>query len=120
MDFINEFGFDVLKGKGREFQGWLRENEKTLAQEAPEGWEYIGTYAAVVSTEKAAGDYRQLWRHHSYGAMDAWAEEMQKDTPFARLVDEMGRRFIDQERGARFSQTVMKAVIDASIWGEEE
>ncbi len=118
MDFINEFGFDVPKGKSREFQEWLRENEKALAQEAPEGWEYVGTYAVVVSTEKESGDCRQLWRHHSYAAMDAWAAEMRKDTPFARLVDEMGKRFVDQDRGARSSQTIMKAVIDASIWGE--
>jgi hypothetical protein len=119
MEFISEFGFDVKKGKSHEFQEWLRENEKTLAQEAPEGWEYIGTYAAVISTEKFAGDFRQLWRHHSYGAQDTIAAAMLSGSTFAKLVDEMTERFTDQERGARESQTIMKSVIDVSFFGEE-
>ena len=68
MDFISEMGFDVIKGRAKEFQQWLAKNEQKLTQSAPEGWEYLGTYAVVISTEKEAGDYRQLWRHHSYGA----------------------------------------------------
>jgi hypothetical protein len=117
MDFVNEMGFDVKQGKAREFQEWLREHEKEFAEEAPEGWEYIGTYAVVLSTEKA-GDFRQLWRHHSYAAMDTWAAAMQEGGPSAALYDEMFMRFVDQERGAPFSQSIYKAVVDASIWGE--
>lgn len=118
MDFISEFGFDVITGKGKEFQEWLAANEEKLAQGAPKGWEYIGTYAAVISTEKEAGDYRQLWRHQSYADQDTFAAAMREGGLFAQLMDESATRFIDQERGARFSQSILKAVVDTSIWGE--
>jgi len=118
MDFISEMGFDVVKGKAIEFQRWLADNEDKLTQSAPEGWEYIGTYAVMISTEKEAGDYRQLWRYHSYGAQDTFAAAMRGDGPFAKLNDEMTTRFWDQDKGAHYSQSVLKAVVDASFWGE--
>lgn len=118
MDFISEIGFDVIKGKAKEFQQWLSNNEAKLAQGAPEGWEYFGTYAAVISTEKEAGDYRQLWKHHSYGAQDTFAAAMRDGGPIAQLMDEMTTRFIDVEKGAHSSQSILKAVVDTSIWGE--
>lgn len=118
MNFISEWGFDVKLGKSADFQEWLRSNEEELGREAPEGWEYIGTYAAIVSSEKEAGDFRQFWRFDSYGAMDAWAEAMQQGGRFAELIDEMTTSFVDQDRGARRSQSIHKSVVDAAIWGE--
>jgi len=118
MDFLNEFGFDVIRGKTHEFQEWLGEHEKELAHEAPEGWEYVGTFAAVVSSEKGAGDFRQVWRHHTYAAMDTWAATMREGGRFAELVDEMSTRFIDQDREANWSQSIYKSVVDAAFWGE--
>lgn len=117
MDFITEMGFDVVRGTASEFQQWLVDNEAGLAESAPKGWEYLGTYAAVLSTEKDAGQFRQLWRHHSYGDQDDYAAAMQGEGSFARLNDEMAARFIDQERGAHFSQSLLKAVVDTSFWG---
>jgi len=118
MDFVHEIGFDVQKGKSRELQEWLRANEEKLRAEAPEGWEYVGTYAAVISTHKDAGEYRQLWRHTSYADMDAWAEAMRELTAFAQLYDEFTTKFVDESREARFGQTIMKSVTDISIWGQ--
>ena len=118
MDFITEMGFDVVKGKAKEFQEWLAKNGEKLGESAPEGWEYLGTYAVMISTEKEAGDYRQLWRHHSYGAQDTFAAAMRGDGPFAKLNDEMATQFMDQDKGAHFSQSLLKSVIDASFWGE--
>ncbi|HLB63103.1 MAG TPA: hypothetical protein VJN50_10325 [Actinomycetota bacterium] len=118
MDFISEIGFDAPKGKSREMQEWLRANEPKLRAEAPKGWEYIGTYAAVISTQREAGEFRQLWRHTSYADMDTWAATMREPTAFGQLFDEFSTKFIDDAREARWSQTIMKAVTDASIWGE--
>ena len=106
------------RGKPRELQEWLRANEEKLRAEAPEGWEYVGTYAAVISTHKDAGEYRQLWRHTSYADMDAWAEAMREPTAFAQLYDEFTTKFVDESREARFGQTIMKSVTDISIWGQ--
>ena len=119
MDFVFEYGFDVKKGKSKQFQEWMRANEERLAKGAPAGWEYIGTYAAVISTEKEAGEFRQLWRMESYGAQDAFAAAMSEGGEFAQAMDEMSTEFIDDERGAPFSQSIMKSVTDLSIWGEE-
>ena len=118
MDFVSVIGFDCQHGKSRELQEWLRANEPKLRSEAPKGWEYVGTYAGVLSTEKGAGDFRQIWRHDSYGAMDAWAEAMREPTAFAQLYDEFTTKFVDESRGAHFSQSLLKSVTDVSIWGE--
>jgi hypothetical protein len=112
-----EMGFDVKQGKSRELQQWLSGNEEKLAAEAPQGWEYVGTYAAVQSSEKEAGDFRQLWKMDSYGAQDRFAEAMKEGGTFARLFDEM-TELLDQDRHARFSTTVMRSVTDVAIWGE--
>lgn len=117
MEFITEMGFDAVRGNVTEFQQWLADNEQKLAASAPEGWEYVGTYAVVLSTEKEAGQFRQLWRHHSYAAQDDYAAAMKGDGVFAQLNDEMATRFIDQEKDAHFSQSVLKAVVDTSFWG---
>ena len=117
MDFITEIGFDAVRGKVGEFQQWLADHEPLLAESAPEGEEYLGTYAVVLSTEKEAGQFRQLWRHHSYGAQDAYAAAMKGDGKFATLNDEMAARFMDQEKGAHSSQSVLKTVVDTSFWG---
>ena len=118
MDFITEYGFDVPRGKSHEFQEWLRANEPKIAAETPDGWDYIGTYAVIVSTEKGSGAYRQLWRHHSYGDMDTMATSANEPSAFGQLMQEMASQFMDQERGAAESQAIYKAVVDASIWGE--
>ena len=76
MEFISEVTFDVKLGKTRDFQEWSRKNEDTIRKETPRRWEYIGTYAVIFSTEP--GQFRQLWRHDSYGAMDTFAEAMGK------------------------------------------
>jgi hypothetical protein len=118
MDFVSVIGFDCQRGKSREMSGWLEANEPKLRAEAPKGWEYIGTYAAVMSTEKDTGTFRQIWRHDSYGAMDAWAQAMREPTAFAQLYDEFTTKFIDESREAHSSTSLLKSVTDVSIWGE--
>ena len=115
MDFIAEFGFDTKQGKAHEFQKWLAENESKLAAACPEGVEYVGTYAAIFSSEKHAGGYRQFLRMESYGAQDALAAAMKEGGTFATLLDEMSE-FVDQDRAADWSNGLFKAVTDTSFW----
>jgi hypothetical protein len=56
MEFIAEFGFDIKQGKGHEFQEWLSAAESKIAAACPTGVEYVGTYAAIYSSEKHAVD----------------------------------------------------------------
>ena len=115
MDFIAELGFDVKRGKGREFQHWLSENEPQFAAACPDGVEYIGTYGVIYTSEKHAGSYRQFLRYHSYAAQDAMAAALKEDEAFAALVEEWGE-FVDFERGTNWSNGLYKAVTDMSMW----
>jgi hypothetical protein len=47
--------------------------------------------------------------------MDTWAATMHEPSAFAQLLDEFTTKFVDESRGARWSQTIMKAVTDATI-----
>jgi hypothetical protein len=82
VNFIFEFGFDAKEGKSQDLQRWLSGNEEKLAAEAPEGCEYLGTYVAVTSSEKEAGNWRSMWRLASYGAQDDLSEAMKQGGTF--------------------------------------
>ena len=118
MDFISEFGFDVQQGRSREFQAWLAENEEKLAAACPDGVEYMGTYAAIFSSEKEAGQYRGFYRLDSYGAQDNFAAALKDGGMFASLI-EQATGFLDFDRGANWSRGLHKRVTEASIWEPE-
>jgi hypothetical protein len=117
VNFIFEFGFDAKEGKSQDLQRWLSANEEKLAAEAPEGSEYLGTYVAVMSSEKEAGTWRQMWRLANYAAQDDLSEAMKQGGTFARLMDEF-TRLTDQRNDAHQSQTLLRRATNAAIWGE--
>jgi hypothetical protein len=117
MNFVYTWGFDVKQGKTREFQQWLSGNEEKLGTEAPEGNEYLGTFAAVQTSEKSAGSFVSLWRLNSYASMDRFSEAMKAGGAFARLMEEY-TEFMDQEPHANWSSWLLRRVTDAAIWGE--
>lgn len=114
MDFIQAFGYDVAHGRAAEYQQWLAANEDAWKAAMPEGTEYVGTYAAVYSTEKEAGSFFTIYRFDSYAAQDRLAEAG-KSGEFARIMGE-AMAFGDFEKGAGFSQFLLKNVNDATIW----
>lgn len=115
MDFIQTYGYDVAQGKAAEFQQWLIANEDAWKAAMPEGSEYVGTYAAVYSTEKEAGSFFTIYQLDSYGAQDRLAEAL-KSGDLARLMGE-SMAFFDFEKGAGWSQFLLKNVNDATVWG---
>jgi hypothetical protein len=117
MRFIYETGFDVKEGKTAELQRWLEANEEKLALESPQGCRYIGTYAAIYSSEKGVGDFRLLLELDNYAAQDSFAGAMKEGGAFARLFEEY-TAFTDQRNGAATSQHLLRKVTDAAIWGE--
>lgn len=116
MRFIQEFGYTVKVGQDEAQQQWLIENGEALAKSMPAGTRYIGTFAVVMSSEKNAGSYRVLFELDSYGAMDKLAA-LAKDpkSEYGRLVRE-STKFGDNDLAAPWSNTLLKDVIDASIW----
>jgi hypothetical protein len=117
MDFMLEFGFDVKQGEANDFQKWFSENESKLAAACPSGVEYIGTFGVIYSSEKHAGGFRQFLRLDSYGAQDALAAAM-REGDLATLLAE-ANQFVDQDRGADWSNGLYKAVTDLTMIARE-
>ncbi len=118
MNFMSEFGFDVKRGRGKDFQRWMGENEAKLAAACPSGTEYVGTYAVIFSSEKHSGAYRQFFRMDSYGAQDTFAAAIQEGGAFSQLFEAM-TEFVDEEREADSNNGLYKAVTAISLWGAE-
>ena len=117
MNFMFVWGFDLKQGKTAEFQKWCQANEEKLILECPPGCKYLGTYAAVNTSEKEAGGFRSLWEFENYAAQDTFSQAMKDGGTFARLVEEC-TAFMDQDNHAHWSSTLMRRVTDAAMWGD--
>jgi len=116
MRFIQEFGYTVKVGQEEAHQKWLVDNDQALAKSMPPGTRCIGTFAVVYSSEKSSGWYRTLIELDSYAAMDRLAA-LNKDpkSEYGRLLRESAR-FGDYDLAAPWSNSLLKDVIDATIW----
>lgn len=115
MRFILEQGFSVKVGMEEAYQQWMVENEAKLAAAHPKGMRYLGTYVVVFSSEKQSGSYRTLVELDSYGAMDRSAAAFKDpDTEFGSLLRDASR-FGDWDLAAPWSNSLYKAVVDATI-----
>lgn len=118
--FIQEFGYTVKVGQEEAHQRWLIDNEEKLAQAHPAGTRYIGTYAAVFTTDKQSGSYRAFIEMDSYGAMDRLAAAAKDGTgDYGRLLREISSLF-DYDLNAPWSQGLFKAVTDTTLWDPPE
>ena len=115
MRFVDMQGFCIRLDKQIEFQRWLVENEERIRKSYPAGMEYGGCYLAVFSSEKNAGEYYWLDILDSNGAMDRGAA-LNKDatSDFAKVSEEF-LQFLDANRNAGWSHTLLKSVVDATI-----
>ena len=115
MRFVEIQGFCIRLDRQVEFQNWLVENEERLRKSYPPGIEYGGIYVAVFSSEKNAGEYYGIDFLDSYGAMDrAAAAGKDPTSDWVRLSEEF-LQFVDTDRSAGSSHTLLKSVIDATI-----
>jgi hypothetical protein len=64
------FNYNIKEGRMEEFQKFIKENEKTIAKQAPKGWKYMGTYFYVLGF----GPYcaADLWECSNYADFDTW------------------------------------------------
>jgi hypothetical protein len=115
-NFIWDSGYDLKEGSTGDFVKWLSTNEAALREATPAGIDYIGTYAAVQSSEKTAGRFHTLFGANSYGDMDTFASAA-ADGEFGRLLDEMFR-FSDQSNTANGSMTTLKSATATTYWGD--
>lgn len=115
-NFVWDNGYDLKEGKTGDFVKWLSTNESALRESTPAGIEYIGTYAAVQSSEKTTGRFHTLFGASSYGDMDTFAAAAGTGE-FGRLLDEMFR-FADQGNAANGSMTILKSATATTYWGD--
>jgi hypothetical protein len=116
MRLIQEFGYTVRIGQEEAHQRWVMENDAALRTASPAGTNYIGTFVVVVSSEKQAGFYKQLIGLDNYAALDgAAAAAKDENSDFGRLVRDWSQ-FMDTDLAAPWSSTILKDVIDATIW----
>jgi hypothetical protein len=116
MRFIQEIGFTIKLGQEEAHQQWLAANEERFAAAHPAGTRYLGTFAVVYASEKAAGGYRSLTELDSYAALDRLAAASKDEAgDFGRLLREWAA-FGDFDLNAPWSNGLYKAVVDATIW----
>jgi hypothetical protein len=114
MHFIDVIGFDIKEGKMAAYQEWVRQNEKELAAQLPDGAEHIGTFVSIYNSEKDSGTVFILTRMESYGTGDKIAALGANET-YSRLVGE-AMEFVDQSNSAGGSRMLLKAMSDATVW----
>ena len=76
----------------------------------------MGTFGVVLSSEKQAGFYKTLIGLDSYAAMDTAAAAMKDpNNAYAKLLRDASQ-FYDLDLAAPWSSTLLKDVLDLSVW----
>lgn len=67
---LSIWNFNLKEYKLKEFQKFIKENEKTIAEHAPKGWKYMGTYFYVLGF----GPYHAavIWEFSGYADFDTF------------------------------------------------
>jgi hypothetical protein len=98
--------YHLLPYKANDFKAWLEENEAAYAENATEGWTYLGTWGTVRGFGKY--DFEERWELEDYATLgEGWGNET-----FQRLNLEW-LEFVDQTRD--MEAYLMKSVSDVSI-----
>lgn len=114
MEFLQVYGFEVVLGKSVEFQQWVDANEEALKAAVPDGVAYVGTYAAIYSTEKQAGSFFTVYRLTSYADLDRLAAALDSGD-LGKLIGQ-SMPLIDFDNNAGWSRFLLKSITDATIW----
>lgn len=76
--------FNIKENKVKEFQEFIKKNQKTKAAHAPKGWKYLGTYFYVLGF----GPYHAavMWEISDYADFDALRDH--DDPVFWNLMEQ--------------------------------
>ena len=115
MDFIALYGYDLKEGKSEAYQQWLRDVDGEWRAAMPEGTEYVGTYAAVHTSEKRAGQMYTIYRLDSYAAQDRLAAAT-SEGPLGKIMND-SLEYVTFGAGSGWSNILLKSMSDAVVWG---
>ena len=110
MALIYEWGFFVKEGATDDLADWLETNEGRLVRAAPEGLEYLGTYAPVWAQEPRCDMY-QVWRWRRANEFNLRLAAEADKGEFARLASEF-LSFVDDARSSDESFRLHRSVVD--------
>jgi hypothetical protein len=107
---VAEFGYDIIRDNNgpEKFQTFLAVYESKLAELAPKGVRYRGTYIVNSSTEKTAGDYRTIWSFRSVAALNRIGRALKASggiNDFGGLMQKF-KSHVDDSPGAGRSQVI--------------
>jgi len=76
--------YNIKENKIKEFQEFIKKNEKTKAAHAPKGWKYLGTYFYVLGF----GPYHAavMWEITDYADLDALRDH--NDPIFWNIIEQ--------------------------------
>jgi hypothetical protein len=97
---------NIKAGKYKEYQNWLKKNEKSLREHAPKTWKYVGTFGTVLGFGRY--DTYQFWQIRKYGDFDTIREY--KEAVWDRLSIE-GMDFLVEGTGEAILIREMSDVI---------
>jgi len=79
--------FNLKEYRHTEFQKFIKENEKTLAEHAPKGWKYMGTYFYVLGF--GPHNAAQFWECSDYADFDTARKHEDYDPTWLELWKQM-------------------------------
>ncbi len=97
MALVSDWGFFVKPDRQADFRRWLRDNEQRLAELAPKGYEYLGTYLPVWRDASESSEYHQLWRYGAPSPPDLRAAAGDSGGAFTELARDF-LAFVDESR----------------------
>jgi hypothetical protein len=77
--------FNIKENRMRELQKFVKENEKTMAEHAPKGWKYMGTYFYALLLGSYTG--ASFWECSIYADFDVWRNH--DDPTWLKLVEQI-------------------------------
>ena len=79
--------FNIKEYRTKEFQKFIKENEKILSEHVPKGWKYMGTYFYTAGFGPYVG--AQLWEVSKYADFDNSLEYVEKDPIALKVWEQM-------------------------------
>ena len=84
--------FNLKEYKAKEYQKFIKENGKTMAEHAPNGWKCLGTYFYVLGFNPCT--CATFWECSNYADVDAWRNH---DDPIWLKLGENEMEFVMPE-----------------------
>ncbi len=113
MALLSDWGFFLKPGMEDAFAEWLRTNEPLMAERAPRGYEYLGTYVPLWRHASESSQYHQVWRYWS-DRPPALRSAAEGHGPFTELAKQF-LEFVDEARSEEESFRLYRSALPDDV-----